>query len=328
MRVNYYFRNPGPFNFSIEKVFKVVSDSFDDSITVRRHYTNTPIDLFAIFRFRKLRADVHHITGAVNYLALAFPPERTVLTVHDIRHYTESFKGIKRTLYGYLFWYYPLRVAHHITAISDFTKNELIKHFMINPDKITVIPNPVDPRYKYQPYIENQLPGKIVILQVGNSNNKNIEGLINSVTDLPIKLLLLRRPNPTLIRHLEANRIEYEFRPDLEEDEVLKAYSECHLVYFASTYEGFGLPILEAMSVGRPVITSRLSPMQEVAGDAALLVNPYSFREIRLAITSIISSFDLYNDLVQRGLLNVKRYHADIIASRYANLYQSIIEKR
>jgi glycosyltransferase involved in cell wall biosynthesis len=325
MRVNFYFRSPGPFNFSIEKVFRVLEETFDGSVTINKVYTKTPIDLSAIYRFRKLDADIHHVTGAVNYLTFAFPPHKTVLTVHDIRHYAETFKGIKKSLYGHLFWHYPLRFVKHITTISEFTKEQLISHFHVNPDKITVIPNPVDKLFTYRPYAQTDLPQKFIVLQLGNSLNKNIDALIEAVVDLPVRLLLLRRPNENLLRRLREKAIEFEFRADLTDEDVVRAYNECHLVYFASTYEGFGLPIIEGMSVGRPVITSNISPMKEVANNAAVLVDPYDYVEIREAIVAIMSSRELYNELVRKGRINVKKYQADVIACKYHKLYQSIL---
>jgi glycosyltransferase involved in cell wall biosynthesis len=90
-----------------------------------------------------------------------------------------------------------------------------------------------------------------------------------------------------------------------------------------STYEGFGLPIIEAQAIGRPVITSNIPPMDEVAGDAALKVDPYDVSAIRTAILKLCADRVLQEELILQGLENVKQYRAPDIAEKYAQLYTS-----
>ena len=87
-------------------------------------------------------------------------------------------------------------------------------------------------------------------------------------------------------------------------------------------YEGFGLPILEAQATGRPVITSNEASMPEVAGDAAILVNPYEVVEIKEAVEKIISDKKLREDLIKKGIENIKRFTPEKIAENYASLYR------
>lgn len=324
MKVNYYFRNQGPGNFSIESVFATVLKGIQARAEVEQFNTRSPFDLRSAWRFRKLNADVHHITGAVNYLALGLPASRLVITVHDIGHFTETLKGFKRCIYKYLFWTLPLRRAAMITAISEFTQSELIRHFSVPPEKIVVIPNPVDPVFQPGTIEERTIR---VILQIGGSKNKNVDVLISAVKGLNVKLLLVRQQDTELSQRLNAAGIDFEFRMNLSKKELLAAYQDCDILYFASTYEGFGLPILEAMAVGRPVITSNISPMKEVAGEAALLVNPNNVSEVRNAISAVMQSPELRDKLIKKGMQNVKRYQGEAIAEQYFMLYQDIVSK-
>ncbi|MBX2944140.1 MAG: glycosyltransferase family 4 protein [Cyclobacteriaceae bacterium] len=320
MKVNYYFRNPGAGNYSIENVFEAVMKGLDPAMEIKRYHTKKPVDLNSIFSKRR-KADVHHITGAVNYLTFGLPGKKTILTVHDIGHYTETIKGWKKIVYKYLFWVFPLRRVKKITTISDFTKRELIKHFNIDSGKIVVIPNPVNPDFQFRPFVKSEMP---IILQIGSGKNKNINLLLRAAQGLNVKLLLIRPPDPHLINEMERMGIHYEFRNNLSTAQLMEAYSESQIIFFVSTYEGFGLPIIEGMTIGRPVITSNRSPMKEVAGDAALLVDPEDVSGLRTAIIELIESPTLCKELIDRGIKQVQMYQLSRISKQYQDLYSEI----
>jgi glycosyltransferase involved in cell wall biosynthesis len=110
----------------------------------------------------------------------------------------------------------------------------------------------------------------------------------------------------------------------LTDGELVAAYRRCDVVVFASLYEGFGLPILEAQAMGRPVITSNFGAMKEAAGDGALLVDPRSVEEIRAAILRIKNEPGLREELVRKGRENAERFRADAIALKYAEIYRAV----
>ena len=96
------------------------------------------------------------------------------------------------------------------------------------------------------------------------------------------------------------------------------------MVVFASLYEGFGLPILEAQAMGRPVITSNFGAMREAAGDGALLVDPYSVGAIRAAILRLKNEPGLREELVRKGRENAEKYRGAAVAERYAEIYRRL----
>lgn len=106
---------------------------------------------------------------------------------------------------------------------------------------------------------------------------------------------------------------------------MISLYSKADILFFASLQEGFGLPILEAQGMGLPLITSNLSPMKEVAGDGAFLVNPYNINEIRKAIQSIMNNPQLRDELTSKGYENVAKYMIENVAKQYEELYDSIV---
>ena len=105
---------------------------------------------------------------------------------------------------------------------------------------------------------------------------------------------------------------------------MLAQYQSCDLVSFISTFEGFGMPIIEANSVERVVLTSNISSMPEVAGEAALLVDPFDIAAIRNGIQRIINDGQLREQLIQAGRKNKLRFQSGTIAQQYYNLYKKI----
>lgn len=97
---------------------------------------------------------------------------------------------------------------------------------------------------------------------------------------------------------------------------------------FPSTYEGFGLPIIEAQATGRPVLTSKLEPMSSVAGDAACLVDPYSVESIRAGVKKIIENESYRNELIEKGFKNVERFQLKNVTKQYIDLYQELIQRK
>jgi glycosyltransferase involved in cell wall biosynthesis len=324
MQVNYYFRNSSESNFSIENVFGAVIKVMRNFFVVTVYHTRTPVDLHSIFVIRKFKADIHHITGAVNYLAFGLPGDRTVITVHDIGHYTETLRGWRKVIYKYLFWIFPLKKVKAITTISAFTKEQLIKHFNVPANKITVIPNPVNPAFTFIDQKKNERP---VILQIGSGRNKNIEKLIDAAKGLDVKLLLIRPSDAALVETLTSCHISFEFRSNLSEIELIQAYADADIVYFASTYEGFGLPILEGMAIGRPVITSNISPLKDIAHENAVLVDPSDAGAIRVAIKMLVENREVYQHYQQNGLKHVELFRVEKIAAQYQELYQRLISE-
>jgi glycosyltransferase involved in cell wall biosynthesis len=118
--------------------------------------------------------------------------------------------------------------------------------------------------------------------------------------------------------------INYNNIPRATDIQVLDSYRTCDLVAFASTYEGFGLPILEAQATGRPVITSNLSSMPEAAGSAACFVDPLNVESIRAGILRVWHDAAYRQNLVEAGFENVKRFRPEAIAAKYAGLYEEL----
>ena len=164
-----------------------------------------------------------------------------------------------------------------------------------------------------------------VVLQVGTGWNKNLVRVAEALVGLPCRLEIVGSLNPTQRDRLMQLGIRFKELGRLSDAEVLASYQRCDLLVFASTYEGFGMPILEAQATGRPVITSNRYSMPEAAGGAALLVNPEDTQSIHEAVRSILSDPRLRERLVGDGLKNAARFHPRVIAAQYESLYRKCL---
>jgi len=124
---------------------------------------------------------------------------------------------------------------------------------------------------------------------------------------------------------LEDNKIDFSnIDKRISDAEVADLYRECDIVSFASTLEGFGMPIIEANATGRVVVTSNISSMPEIAGNAAELVNPLEIESIRTGFLNVINNDQHREKLIENGFENVKRFDKKVIAKKYFELYESM----
>ncbi len=326
MLVHHFNRDPRPANYTFEQLFGALREEVGKSMEIANNNLPGGLNQFQAIKWAKSRkGKINHITGDVNYLAYGLPSKGLIITVHDLGHYTRSLSGVKKIIYKKFWLDGPFAKANKITAISEFTKNELINRLGISEGKIVVIKNPIIPGITFSPLPNNPKP---VILQVGSGTNKNVLRLLEAVKGIEVKLLLVNRLlDPIVNQKLKDYNIDYEKRSDLDLEGLNNAYANADLLFFASEYEGFGLPILEAQAAGRPVITSNLASMPEAAGtDGALLIDPFDVEAIRQAIVNLIESNDLKKKLIQTGLQNLKSYQIEDIAQQYIKLYHEVEE--
>jgi len=325
MKVNYYFRNRNARNNSFENLFEDIIHHLPAEFKTKRITAARSFDWRLLWRIRNEQADVHHITGAVNYLALTLPPEKTILTIHDLGFYENPVHSvIKRKLYGALWFRLPLRSVRLVTAVSEFTKQKLQEYFHIEEERIKVIPNPVLSHFTAQPL---RLPSeRLNILQIGSGDHKNLKALIKAAEALPVHIIKVGYLGEEERVMLERNRISYEVHTSISNEHVVSLYKKADVLFFASLYEGFGMPIIEAQTIGKPVITSNVGAMKEVAGHAALLVTPTNIEEIRAAIITLHQQPDRYHLLVDKGRKNASRFSLSAIVDTYAQLYRQVHE--
>ena len=329
MKTAFFFRKPSPVFHSIEEQFFAMQKELPKDVECS--------NIFAAYHSKGLfkrilitiqsafnQGEINHITGDIHFVALFLKKRKTILTVHDIGSVLKG-GGIKNKVLRFFWFTMPFARVKYITVISDFTKTEILQNFNINPQKIIVIPDCVSEEIKYTPKEFNK--EKPNILQIGTKSNKNLENLIPALNGINCTLTIIGKLSDKQKEQLKTNNIDYDNKYNLSFPEIINEYKNTDIVTFISTYEGFGVPILEAQATGRPVITSNLSPMKEVAGEGALLINPNDITSIKNGIQSLIKNEPQKQTLIKKGQENVKNYTAKSIAAQYHNLYKTIITK-
>ncbi|AKD56943.1 glycosyltransferase family 4 protein [Spirosoma radiotolerans] len=325
MTVLYLFRSPGT-GYSIDQLFDSVRVEVAglgvNTQAIRLPYVSRGLrPVWQNLRFiKQLTADLFHITGDIHYAALALPASRTILTIHDCFLLTNNRKRPVRYLIFWLLWYYlPIRRAGVVTAVSENTRQELIRYVGRIAHKVQVVPNGYDPLFTHRPRaFMHQQPR---LLQLGTARHKNVARLMAAIEAMPCMLLIVGSLTDKLIAELQQRQIQYRQYVSLPKEQVVELYNESDIITFISTQEGFGLPILEANAVGRVVITARVSPMQELAADAAHLVDPTDIAAIRMGIERLIQDDTYRQTLIDAGLKNAQQYTINRAAERYKVLY-------
>jgi glycosyltransferase involved in cell wall biosynthesis len=325
-KVNFIFRKRRPENFSIENIFNLLKGNFKKKYSIKSNevvaFGGSPWVLIKNILNYKQNDGIHHITGDIHYMAIK-TGKNTLLTIHDVKSIIRG--NILKRMYLKIFWFWiPAIIVKKITVISEFSKGELLLIIPFAKNKIKVIPNPVSPDLKFTPYVFNQ--SKPNILCVGTKKNKNLIRISKALVNLNCKLTIVGKLTSSQKESLIQNKIDFINKSNLNNQEMIKTYQNCDLLCFPSTYEGFGMPIIEAQATGRPVLTSEFGAMQEVAQNTACLVNPNSVSSIREGIEKIIHNEKYRNELIKKGIKNSMRYHISTITLQYENLYNEILK--
>lgn len=289
----------------------------------------------------KTRATLYH---SPYYLMPYFTHLPTVLTCHDLIPliYPQYFTAGQRLIFR-LTHILALRVARKIITVSQATRADLLHYFSVDPERIVVIPEA--PASKFFP----QSPDKIMqlrkryalpenyLLYVGsNKPHKNIVTLIRAfaltkidIQNPALKLVIAgywdkRYPEAQYLTKSLLLKDQVVFLGSIEDNDLPALYSGASLFIFPSLAEGFGLPVLEAMACGVPVICSNTSSLPEVAGDAALFVDPLDVKALSEKIKQILKDERLREEMRRKGFLQVNKYSWERVARQTMEVYKGV----
>lgn len=329
MKVVFVNRNP-KLGFSIHKVFLPIINDMKLYAKVKSlNLIGTTGGIWDVLKncyivVKEMSANkndtIYHITGDVHYCTLPLRGKKVIVTIHDLGRFF-SLTGIHKWLY-WILRIYPLRFAQKIVCISNATASEVNQAIKLSKDKILIIPDEVDDSFQYSKKIFNSyLP---TILHIGTRPHKNLTRTIESLKGIKCRLKIVGKVEDSDIKLMNINSIDYSIVQNLSDEELLQEYKNADIINFPSLHEGFGMPIIEGQAIGRLVITSDIEPMKSVAGDGAILCNPYDVQSIREAYLKGITDCDYREKIIKTGLENVKKYRLEHITKQYFELYKSL----
>ncbi|MFY0195275.1 glycosyltransferase family 4 protein [Raoultella planticola] len=254
---------------------------------------------------------------------------RTIITIHDLNHIDIPYNSsILKKAYYKLILKRACKKALCILTVSEFSKKRICEWSGRNADEVFVVGNGVSKEFlKNKPTQKKQQ-----ILIVGNrKKHKNeLNALIAFYkSNLPssVKLVFTGTISPELncIIDQKGLRDRVSFLGTVSNVKLAELYRESLFLLFPSLYEGFGLPIIESMACGTPVIISNCTSLPEIAGEAAVIVTPDSVEDIKDKIEKLYFDIDLQNKLVEKGLLNIERYTWEITRAKICGIMNEYI---
>ncbi|MDO9256724.1 MAG: glycosyltransferase family 1 protein [Bacteroidales bacterium] len=291
-------------------------------------------------QIKNQKLDIYH--GLSNELPWSIKKTgvKAVVTIHDLifLRFPEYYPFIDRQIYSLKFRH-ACRVADKIIAISEATKTDIITFLGIDPKKIEVVYQTCDPvfrilldddkkelvRKKYN------LPGKYILYLGTIEKRKNaltlIKAYLNANAEIP--LLIAGRPTEYLSEineFLELNPVgdRIIFRHNIESVDLPALYQSATLFVYPSVFEGFGIPILEALYSGVPVITSTGSCFAETGGDAALYCDPYNVDQMSECISKVLNDPYTRKSMIERGFAHAGKFDEANVASNLMKVYRNL----
>ncbi len=301
---------------------------------------------FIPFKYNNLfrtKADIYHF---FNFTVPEKIDGKIIVTVYDMvyKRFPETmskanFRRLEKNLQR------SVEVADIIITISENSKKEIIKYLNANEDKIRIVHVGVDALSFRREYKNNEidlikrkysLPDKYILYLGTLEPRKNIESIIESFALYKkyggdLKLVIAGKKGwayESIFRKVKNCSLENEviFTGYIDEPDKPCIYKMSSLFLFPSLYEGFGIPVIEAMAAGVPVITSNASSLPEAAGDAAVLVDPRDIKSIANSMLTIIDNKEYRKELVLKGFEQIKRYTWERSAEELLNIYSELKE--
>lgn len=327
MKMVFFHRNVKA-GYSINKVTQTVIHNIPNKKEYFVPYVGASLksvfgNIFYVWKHRDVSA-INHVTGDIHYCILALIGCKSVLTIHDtVSIDFNELPRYKKLLIEWLWFRIPLRLATRVVCISETTKRSVQKY--TSRKDIVVIHNAIDPMFEANPKVHSCDDSPIKVLLIGTYPNKNLIRTFEALAGLSCQIVVIGILSQEQKDALSKNRINYVNKVGLTDEQILEAYEKCDIVSFISLFEGFGMIVVEANKVGRPVICSNIPVLKEIAEDAALFVNPMDVDDMRRGFELILSDSSLRKSLVTKGFHNVRRFDAADIIRQWQTFYGTMV---
>lgn len=272
-----------------------------------------PLDSWRLSRaLRGLTGD--DLFFSPGYNSPLYAPAPFVFTIHDLSHVycPENSSPLIRLYYATIL----KRACHRalrIFTVSEFTREQIVEWSDVAPERVFNVGCGVDPAYRPS-NDARALPYPYLLCVSNRKPHKNefriIEGFARAAVPKDVRLVFTGEKTMDLARWIELQGVSsrVSFAGVVPEEKLPGLYAGAQALVFASLYEGFGLPILEAMACGTPVIASNVTAMPEISGDAALLVDPTSVKQIAGGMEQVLSDNSLRQELREKGLARASQF--------------------
>tara|TARA_Y100001933_G_scaffold219735_1_gene228553 strand:- start:12408 stop:13532 length:1125 start_codon:yes stop_codon:yes gene_type:complete len=343
-------------NFKDNKYFIYTSNNIKnkrlDFIKSNKNiYIKTPKNFFYksfdfLWRSKKViddllhdKIDIYHgLSNEIPY-GIEVTGIKTIVTIHDLIfiRYPNLFQAFDRYIYFKKFKY-ACEKANKIIAVSTQTKKDIIKFFNISEDKITVIYQGCNNIFQKEITIDKQnlvakkynLPNKFLLYVGTIEERKNLLSLIKAIKKIPNQKLVVigngKKYKKKCREYIRVNNLEKNilFINNLSLNEIRAIYAKAEIMIYPSIFEGFGIPILEALFSKVPVITSKNGCFSEAGGPHTSYINPLSSEEIKNEILKIQSSNEIRNKMIRNGYAYAQNFTDEKIANNLMKLYKSL----
>lgn len=287
---------------------------------------------------KKDKIDIFHGLSGEIPLGLAKAHIKSIVTIHDLiflRH-PELYHPIDRWIYKKKFRH-ACEASDRIVAISECTKNDIVDLFHIAVEKIDVVYQGCHEAFKplkteeQKAELRNKLKlPKEFLLNVGTIEpRKNILPTVKAIKDIDIPLVIVGKPtryHQEIMDYIRQNNMENRifFFQGLAMEELAVLYASATIFIYPSIYEGFGIPIIEALYSGTPVITSKMGVFPEAGGPASCYIDPKDVSEIQRAITTLLADSAKRYEMIEKGLEFVQKFNDDQVAKQMASIYAKL----
>lgn len=261
-----------------------------------------------------------------------------VVTIHDLIfiRFPKLYKPIDRKIYFKKVKYACIS-ADKIIAISNQTKADIIEFLKIDPSKVEVVYQSISNKYFERIEIPDLLskyniPEKYILAVGSIEERKNQLSILKALHETKINISVVFVGKPTsyatlLLNYITENKMEHQvkFLNNIPRKELAVLYRQASMSIYLSIFEGFGLPVIESMASGCPVITSNVSCLPETAGDSAILCDPKNSTELAKNINSILENDSFRKDLIEKGKKRAQLFHPEKYAENLISLYSKIL---
>ncbi len=320
----------------LDKYSQEIAKRLDVKKVESRRYLSL-IEAYQLSRVVRGESDIIHLPNQ-NFARFAlFRKGPFIVTVHDLIRFSFGFAKetvSERILLKLDIW--GVKRASHIIAVSQNTRNDLTKYLRIPQDRISVVYNGVDHNI-FKPY-NIKLLDKPYVLYIGSERpRKNLGRLFEAFAKLKgefPELKLVKIGIPGRSERFREDTMKKLGRLGIIRDVIFvdyaseltlaHYYSSAALLAYPSFYEGFGLPPLEAMACGCPVVTSNVSSLPEVVGEAGIMANPYDTDSLAQAMRQVLTDDKLRDDMVRKGVEQAKRFSWEKTARETLEVYSKV----